>query len=167
MRDAVADDVDDVATIQLTTWRAAYAGLVPDDVLARLSAAEHRERWQARLPAAPPLFCLVAVDGGDVVGFVAGGPSRTGEAGVGQVYALYVSPARWRGGAGRTLLVAAEGRLRDAGFERAVLWVLTTNTPARAFYEACGWPADGRTATEPLHGAELPVSRHARRLGAG
>jgi len=167
VRDAVAADVGDVARIHVTTWRAAYAGLIDDAVLAGLTEEGYRTQWGARLPASPPSFCLVALDGADLVGFAAGGPSLDGDDAEGQVYALYVDPARWRGGAGRALLAAAEERLRETGSERGALWVLSTNAPARSFYEACGWHADGRTRVESLHGTELPVSSFVRRLERG
>jgi GNAT superfamily N-acetyltransferase len=164
VRDAVAADVDDVARVHVATWRAAYAGLIDDAVLAGLTEEGYRTQWGARLPASPPSFCLVALDGADLVGFAAGGPSLDGDEAEGQLYALYVEPARWRGGAGRALLAAAEERFRETGFGRGVLWVLSTNAPARSFYDACGWQADGRTSVESLHGTELPVSSYVREL---
>jgi RimJ/RimL family protein N-acetyltransferase len=33
----------------------------------------------------------------------------------------------------------------DAGYGRAVLWVLRDNPPARRFYEKCGWEWRGAT----------------------
>ena len=161
VRDAVVADVDDLARIQLTTWRTAYAGLIPDDVLAGLSEAEHRERWASRLPVASRAFCLVA--GSPVVGFVSGGHLGDGP----EIYALYVAPAAWRRGAGRSLLAAGVARLRDAGATTAGLWVLRDNARARSFYEAQGWAPTGESRLEEMHGVALPVVRYATRLMAG
>ena len=164
VRDATAADAGAVARIQVASWRAAYAGLLPDDVLAGLSEAESRAQWAARLPAAAPMSCLVT--GAPPAGFVSSGPSLddADHAG-GQVYAMYVDPALWRRGLGRLLLSGAETRLREAGFASAHLWVLTTNEAARGFYEHEGWTASGRTRVERMHGTDLPVVHYERSLG--
>ena len=166
VRDAVLADAAAIARVQVTTWRAAYAGLLPDHVLAGLSPVEHRATWEARLPVSPPTSCLVADDGTVVVGFVTSGPvlAELGSEGTGQVYALYVSPARWRAGIGGALLAAAVDHLREAGFGSATLWVLTTNAAARAFYEHEGWEATGRARVDTLYATEVPETEYARRL---
>src|SRR5690606_41064361 len=62
---------------------------------------------------------------------------------VGEVTAIYLRQAHWGRGIGRRLFAAVVDRLREAGFEEAILWVLDTNARARRFYEAAGWEADG------------------------
>jgi GNAT superfamily N-acetyltransferase len=90
---------------------------------------------------------LAASDDGTVVGYAVFGPYRWDDlAGAGEVYALYVDPDVWGGGAGRALLRAAEARLRALGHHEAALWVLETNRLGRGFYEALGWSADGAQA---------------------
>jgi GNAT superfamily N-acetyltransferase len=133
--------------------------MIPDDVLAGLSEAEHQELWASRLPVAPPTFCLVA--GSPLVGFVSGGHLGDGP----EIYALYVEPSAWRQGVGRGLLAAGLARLRDTGATTAGLWVLRDNTRARAFYEALGWTPTGEHRLEPMHGVDLPVVRYATTLG--
>ena len=161
MRDATAADAGTIGRIVVTTWRAAYAGLIPDHVLAGLSVAELEQQWASWLPADPPRCCLVT--GTPPVGFVGAGPAWQGPGG--QVYAIYVDPAHWGAGHGGRLLRGAVDRLRAAGFDRATLWVLTTNAPARAFYEHEGWRATGRTQVEALHGADLPETEYELGLG--
>jgi ribosomal protein S18 acetylase RimI-like enzyme len=165
VRDATAADAGVVARIQVASWRAGYAGLLPDDVLAGLSEAELRLRWAARLPTAAPASCLVT--GAPPVGFVTSGPSldEADHSGSGQVYALYVDPAHWGHGLGRMLLSGALTRLRDAGFASAHLWVMTTNEAARGFYEHEGWTASGRTQVERMYDTDVPVVEFALALG--
>ena len=43
--------------------------------------------------------------------------------------------------------------LRDDGYEAATLWVLAGNAPARSFYQAQGWTADGAERVDPERGA--------------
>jgi GNAT superfamily N-acetyltransferase len=165
VRPAVAADAAELGRIQVASWRAAYAGLIPDRVLAGLSAEGYRAQWEPRLPATPPVGCFVA--GAPPLGFVTCGPPPDAgdDAGAGgrdgEVYAIYVEPAHWRAGHGRALLAAAVGHLRGVGFTRAGLWVLTTNAPARGFYEHEGWTATGATQVDVLHGVELHETRYA------
>jgi GNAT superfamily N-acetyltransferase len=81
--------------------------------------------------------------------------------GVAYVSHLYVEPAMWGNGIARGLLHLAEAAMREAGFERALLWTPTA-APARGFYERCGWSLDGRErwSTE-LH---LPMVGYEREL---
>jgi ribosomal protein S18 acetylase RimI-like enzyme len=165
VRDATTADAGAVARIQVASWRAAYAGLLPGEVLAGLSEAQLRLQWADRLPVAAPSSCLVT--GTPPVGFVASGPPLDGEdhAARGQVYALYVDPTHWSRGLGRLLLSGAVARLRDAGFASACLWVMTTNKAARGFYEHEGWTATGRTQVERLHDTDVPVVEYVWSLG--
>jgi ribosomal protein S18 acetylase RimI-like enzyme len=55
---------------------------------------------------------------------------------------------------------AALGRLRQAGFESATLWVLDTNTQARRFYEAGGWQWDTTTKPHVIGGREVTEFRY-------
>jgi ribosomal protein S18 acetylase RimI-like enzyme len=170
LRDAGPADAAAVARIQVASWRAAYAGLMPDEVLAGLSEERRREHWETLLAAGPPAFCLLA--GSPPVGFVAAGTARLGYDGDGdgdgdghgQVYAIYVDPEHWGRGHGGALLAAAVERLRAAGSRRVTLWVLTTNLSARAFYERAGWSATGLTRTETMPGAELHETEYATEL---
>jgi ribosomal protein S18 acetylase RimI-like enzyme len=87
--------------------------------------------------------------GGAVIGFVTFGPSRDEDAvGMGEIYALYVDPGRYRGGVGRMLMAHARRRLKGEGFEAAVLWALIGNDRAAGFYEREGWRPDGATREE-------------------
>jgi ribosomal protein S18 acetylase RimI-like enzyme len=112
---------------------------------------------------------VLAVDGGEgaerIAGFVTFGASRDADTiGLGEVYALYVDPDRYRSGLGRLLMAEARRRLREASIEEAVLWVLRGNDRARRFYEGEGWVADGATRLEQPYGIVSNVARFRRRL---
>lgn len=53
---------------------------------------------------------------------------------------------------------------RDAGIERAVLWVLVGNMRARRFYERGGWAADGARRDSAIGPEFVPQLRYARQL---
>jgi ribosomal protein S18 acetylase RimI-like enzyme len=138
--------------VHVATWRDAYAGLLPDDLLDGLDVDDRAERWRGRLAALPDgLFVFVVELDAEVRGFVSGGPSRDGGAG-GEVYAIYVDPGSQDQGAGRQLLHAAVDCLTRAGFTEARLWVLADNHPARGFYESQGWQPDGTEQPWTYHG---------------
>ncbi|MEV7097067.1 GNAT family N-acetyltransferase [Amycolatopsis sp. NPDC051045] len=136
----------------MASWRAAYAGLLPEGFLARLSAEERASSWEQRIAEGAGQV-LVLEEGGVVAGFAAFGPS--------QLYALYLLPELWGLGLGRALHDrVVEGMSGDS----AVLWVLAANERAKAFYLRQGWRPDGETGTEMLDDVTLEVVRFRRSL---
>jgi GNAT superfamily N-acetyltransferase len=59
------------------------------------------------------------------------------------VSAVFAHPDRWRQGVARGLLEIAEAAMRAEGYSEVQLWT-PQDAPARRFYEATGWTADGR-----------------------
>jgi ribosomal protein S18 acetylase RimI-like enzyme len=149
-RDAIAADAAAIAAVQVAAWRVAYRGLLPDAALARLSVADGTERWAEILGAgAPRTTTVLAVDGGEVVGFAATGPAPgADDPALGRLYAIYLAPWTVGTGLGHRLHAAATDRLRAAGFTAAELWVLRGNARALRFYHREGWVDTGRTQVE-------------------
>jgi ribosomal protein S18 acetylase RimI-like enzyme len=168
IRPAAVADAQAIAVVHVAAWQDAYAGLLPDDVLAGLTVSEWAERRQGQLASmAEGSFVLVFDTGGRIGGFVSGGPSRDQFAG-GEVYAIYVHPGGQGRGAGRRLLQAATRQLADLGFTAASLWVLADNHPARGFYESQGWHADGTAKPWTLAGGDsVPEVRYVKNLWPG
>jgi ribosomal protein S18 acetylase RimI-like enzyme len=165
VRPATADDADAIAVVQVHTWREAFRGTVPQDHLDRLDPSKRRQVWVRLLRSdQPPTGTFVAdhpVDG--VVGFIHVSPSRDSDTDprlVGEVQAVYVLPKHGRQGAGRLLMEAGLRRLAEAGYREVVLWVLQDNQPARRFYEAGGWRADGSSKTDESRGFALAEVRY-------
>ncbi len=159
VRDAVVADARAIAEIHVRAWRAAYAGLLPDELLAAMSVRVREDRWQRILAAADSrAFTLVAGPAGVALGFCSVLPSRDDDATerTGEIAALYVDPGRWRQGIGHALVAGALERMARAGWTEATLWVLDGNAPALAFYRAHGFADDGaRARHEPSGRAEL------------
>jgi GNAT superfamily N-acetyltransferase len=165
IRDARPGDALPVARVHVRSWQAAYRGLIEDDFLDRLRPEDRAASYAfgAEDPAAPRT--IVAEAEGEIWGFATAGPCRDEDApAVAELYALYVDPDRWRGGAGRLLLDAATARMREAGFEDAVLWVLRGNRAAERFYAGAGWRRDGGERTEQPYGVVSRVVRMRRSL---
>jgi len=165
VRDARPADAAAVAGVHVRAWQVGYRGLVADDHLDGLRAEDRagRYRFAAADPDAPAT--VLAVEDGEVVGFVTTAPSPdAGVPAAGEVLALYVDPASWRRGVGRRLLAEARARLAGRGCEVAVLWVLAGNAGAERFYVADGWAADGLRRRQELWGVEVDEVRYRRAL---
>jgi GNAT superfamily N-acetyltransferase len=152
IRRATTSDAAAIARVQAETWRAAYAGILPDSVLDAMSVSAGASRWEGHI-ANDGVAVWVA---GDVDAFASAGPSRDEDRhGTTELYALYVHPRAQRRGLGAALLGAA------IEHGATTLWVLADNAAGRAFYEACGWSADGTYRTIDLFGAQAGEVRYA------
>lgn len=164
IRPATPADADAIAALHLASYRAAYEGLLPAEVLSGLSAEDRRRRWQVSLND-PRRRTLIAQDhdGAPVlIGFAEIGPSRDedGGAATGELMALHVTQSRWRHGVGRALHDTAVAALAAQGFQVMTLWVLTRNSRARAFYQAMGWNHDGTAREHLALGIQVPEVRY-------
>jgi GNAT superfamily N-acetyltransferase len=166
VRDAGPADARAVAQVHVASWRSAYAGLLPEAVLGGLSVDHRAARWGRLLDRSGPDRVLVAEQAGRIVGFASVGPTRDRDLGpeTGQVGTLYVEPGIWGTGVGRSVLDAGLERLATAGYHRAVLWMLSTNERAAAFYRHRGWVADGRLRLQQFGGTVVLDRRLARPL---
>ena len=169
VRHALAEDAEAIARLQVISWQAAYAGIIPDGHLAAMSAAEGARRHRARL-AAPPARAadLLAERDGTAVGWASCGPTRDDDldaSAVGEIRAMYADPSAWSTGVGAALMQASLDHLARAGFTAVTLWVLEDNARARSFYERWGFRVDGAHQVAEL-GAPVGEVRYALRLPA-
>jgi L-amino acid N-acyltransferase YncA len=168
LRDGRAADAAAIAAVHVASWRAAYPGLLPAAVLADLSV-EHRTATWERVLADRRHFVVVAERDGCVTGVGHAGPARDADVGstTGQLTTLYLAPGTWGAGTGRALHDAALGCLVAAGYDSAVVWMLSTNDRARRFYERQGWGRDRVLRVQQFGGRVVIDHRFARRLGPG
>jgi ribosomal protein S18 acetylase RimI-like enzyme len=189
VREGGVADIPAVEDVRRASWRAAYAGLIEARhleraIAPRASPPDPSRRTLVAVTRDHPLVVGYASFGPerslpaahlhpDAAGSAAGGAgppagaaplTEAGLAGAtGEVYALYVSPDWWSTGTGRSLMAAALTALSQAGYQRAVLWVLADNARARRFYERAGFAADGAENVLAGLGGVLEV-RYARPL---
>jgi len=138
LRLATESDAPTIARIYVETWRDSYPGMLPDDVLVRLSPDRQSRSWRhaVRDPSQAVLVADELTAG--VVGFGSCGASRHRNLPFsGEVYTLYVSGDHQRRGVGRQLILSLLATLRERGHDSAVVWALADN-PSRFFYEAMG-----------------------------
>jgi GNAT superfamily N-acetyltransferase len=163
IRPARSNDAAAIARIQVRGWRAAYAGLMPQDYLDSLSVPDRTARWRAWIDApSEGVRIWMAEEDGGAVGFASTGPSRDPDAepGTGEVHAIYLEPSLIGTGRGRALFAHVVDDLRAQGYRRAELWVLPGNNRARRFYEAAGWRTDGSQKNEPFDDIEVVEVRY-------
>jgi ribosomal protein S18 acetylase RimI-like enzyme len=166
IRLATPDDALPLARLHVAAWRAAYRGLVPDEFLDGLDVDARAARFRSWLTAREAenhmaeedreLWGWLTVDGCRDPDL---DPQTTGE-----IWGIYLAPAHWRQGLGRTLCRYGEEILRSRGYAVATLWVLSGNERARRFYEAMGFFADGASKSPDL-GVPLEAVRYRKALG--
>ena len=135
---ATEEDIKGRAFVHFTSWRETYSGIIGDDYLERVMTQEKCYEIAKRFPD----NCLVAKDGGSVVGFVCYGEYRGGGLeGAGEISSIYVLGEYQRRGVGRALMDAALSKLSEFG--KVALWVLKDNEKAIDFYKKLGFYPDG------------------------
>jgi L-amino acid N-acyltransferase YncA len=164
IRRATSADARAIAEIGVRSWQAAYRGLLPAAFLAGLNVTAREIAWQSMLEAdeidAAP--CWMAERDEHAIGYVASGPPRDEDVALPaiEIYAIYVAPEAWRGGAGRGLLTTAVSHWQALAVTSLVLWALEGNLAGRSFYEAMGWRTDGGRQYIDLGGFEAPEVRY-------
>jgi GNAT superfamily N-acetyltransferase len=175
VRRPVLGDVDELARINIDTWRAAYAGIVPQARLDSMDVQTYRLRWlESVTTGRPGVELLVAEVDGRLAAYAVAGPYRPQEdagpevvTGLAELYALYVDPPMQGRGAGTAVHDTVLRMLAAQGNQEAALWVLADNLPSRRWYERRGWRADGALSTWSAGDRELPELRMRRSLAAG
>lgn len=115
IRRATPDDAEAIADVHVRSWKVAYRGLLPDEVIEQMAAGRQAraERFGVLLTDENSRQRVwVAVDGSGIVGMAVIGPSRDPEAGpiTGELEAIYLAPEAMGRGTGRALLARARHR---------------------------------------------------------
>jgi L-amino acid N-acyltransferase YncA len=148
VRPAVESDVGEIVRIQATTWRVAYADVLPDSVLSTMDGDDARNAWSAAVSAGEPYHVLIAFEGEWTVGFCAAARYAGADgASIAEISTLLVEPRWGRRGHGGRLLAVAGAALRRAGSQEGQAWVPEPDAASRGFYERAGWAADGAVRT--------------------
>lgn len=166
VRVAVPNDAAEITRIQLTTWRSAYAELLPAEILDGLDPEESETEWRHTLTKGPASV-LVATEGPWTVGFCAAGLAPEEEttsadgstpadfATIGLVSTLLVEPRWGRRGHGGRLLGNMVSRLSARGATRGISWVAEADTASMAFFQGVDWNPDGTVRTLDAGGRTL------------
>lgn len=140
IREAGIEDATDIAQVRVASWQSTYRGVIPENYLESLSAAEFTGHWQGILAAngRQGYTCVAENQAGEIIGFALGGVERSEDPTFqGELYALYLLEAYQRHGIGRELVFTIARYLIRERINTMLAWVLSDN-PARAFYETMG-----------------------------
>ena len=161
IRTIQSTDIGHVSSIYAQSWKAAYAGIVPQEYLDALK----EDRWSPILTKSP-FTSLVLLDGGRYVGTSAFGQARDAAMqGWGEIVSIYLMPQYFGLGYGDKLLDAVVSFLKQEGYGGIYLWVLAENRRARRFYERHQFRHNGDTKCIKIGGEDLPEVRYVRQIG--
>ncbi|SJZ61226.1 FR47-like protein [Enhydrobacter aerosaccus] len=170
IRRAIRGDAAAIGRVHVETWQSAYAGLLPDMMLAGMSDVRQSALWARALSDPQETRGVFVADDEEmgVVGFGSCGPVRDMPEGldgtetrVGEVYLLYVEPDFQNQGLGRRLLDAMFRQLQADGYDTVILWMLAEN-PTRFFYEGLGGALVGQR-TDTFAGTDVDEVAYAWR----
>ena len=145
VRPARPADAERVARVQLSTWRTAYADLLPPEAL-DVPEVQAAALWLGAVesPPSPQHRLLVAMERDELVGFAASGPATDEDvAGAVELMTLLVEPRWGRRGHGSRLVAASVEHWRGDGFDTAVAWAWERDPATRSFLKGSGWEPDG------------------------
>jgi ribosomal protein S18 acetylase RimI-like enzyme len=166
IRPATPEDAGVIAAIHVSSSRAVYDGVVPDETI-RAFTVERREASWREILITREADVWIAEYGTRDLGWICVGKSRDPDAEprTAELWAMYIEPASWRRGIGRALWAHAEGFLRSENYCRVTLWALQDNARALAFYRAVGFAEDpGYAIKRDRGGVELVEIRLRREL---
>jgi GNAT superfamily N-acetyltransferase len=168
VRVAWVDDAPAIAELQLRTWRAVYADLLPADALPGPEATESAAAaWRASLatPRDARNRVLVALERNRVVGFAITSPASDPDCDPvadAELMEFTVDPDERGLGHGSRLLQAAADTMRADRFTRAVLWAVAGDDDLRGFLTGAGWAPDGAHRALDLDGAGTTLVKQVR-----
>ena len=137
IRKAVLADAKGIAKVHVNSWRSTYKGIIPEEVLQRMSYNEREARWMQMIPEYP---VFVAETGeGEIIGFASGGKERSGNYPEfdGELYAIYLLQQCQGQGIGKALVKKIAESLKEMGSCSMLVLVLAENK-SRYFYESLG-----------------------------
>jgi ribosomal protein S18 acetylase RimI-like enzyme len=137
IRRARSSDAVPLADTHDLAWRTAYQGIIPGPELDKLINRRGAEWWDGAIRKGSRISILQFGD--TVAGYANYGRNRARSLAYdGEIYELYLRPEFQGLGYGRRLFSAVRRDLAQSGIKSLIVWALSDNTPAVAFYRALG-----------------------------
>jgi ribosomal protein S18 acetylase RimI-like enzyme len=145
IRQAKPADAAAVAATHDDAWRNAYQGIIPGAELDKMINRRGPIWWDNAIRKGSRIAVLGF--GETVAGYANYGRNRARSLVYdGEIYELYLRPEFQGLGFGRRLFSAARRDLGQSGLKSLVVWALSDNDPAVAFYRALGGRAVARSS---------------------
>ena len=133
-------DANALAYIQTESWKAAFAGILDAETLAKCTNIDRATAmYQRLLDENKGNGYLLSVDGNPhCIAYwdAARDVEFTGKA---ELICIHSLPDNWHKGYGSQMMDQVLKDIEEAGYSEVVLWVFRENHRARAFYEAKGF----------------------------
>ena len=137
IRRALPGDAEQIAAVHDGAWREAYRGLIPGRELERLIARRGPDWWRRAVAQGSRLLVLSLH--GTIGGYVSYGRNRAPSMDFdGEIFELYLAPEYQGMGFGARLYKAARHDLAANGLDSTLVWTLSDNDRAVAFYRRLG-----------------------------
>ena len=160
--EATREMAHELAQVHISSWQAAYKGLIPQSFLDSLSIKKRETSYRFGSELDEGCFFFAVRHEGRIIGlvFLKGCEDCTMKS-LGEISAIYLAPDSWRMGYGGKMIGFAQDFLANLGYEKVVIWVLEDNISARRFYEKHGFRYDGGRKIITL-GEEVPEVRYSK-----
>lgn len=145
-----AADVRALASVQIASWWAAYARILPKSYLNSLLNRDIEQEWKAILKRTDHRTLGLWVND-QLIGFIHIGPPRDSDCPNrthGEIHTFYLLERYWGKGLGRLLFDQALREFKIRRKSTCVLWALAKNKRANQFYERQGFSWDGQLRRE-------------------
>jgi ribosomal protein S18 acetylase RimI-like enzyme len=161
IRSATPDDAASIAHVHVTSWKGAYAGVLPAEYLDTLDPESRLDEWTKILSEGRGTTIVAEADG-RTLGFASWGPSRDEDAENGdlELYAIYLDPEAWGRGVARDLMRTVLADVQPG--TPMSLWVPATSDRARHFYRRHGFHPDGIERIDEVGGTPVTQVRYRR-----
>jgi ribosomal protein S18 acetylase RimI-like enzyme len=136
VRGAKVSDAARLTSVFRNAWRNSYMGIIPHQALENTLQRRDALWWRAQIRSGETI--LVVEVAGKVGGYATAGLSRARGVPQGEIYELYLEPSYQGLGLGEHLFEACRYRLDQRKLRGLIVWALSQNTSAIAFYERRG-----------------------------
>lgn len=137
IRRAGSKDASAISQVHDASWQEAYSGIIPAGALKRMVQRRGVSWWATALRRGVEILVLEV--GEDVVGYATMGRNRVATLDYdAEIYEIYLKPEYQGLGFGRRLFLAARKALASQGKPRVIVWALSDNERAEAFYSGLG-----------------------------
>ncbi len=151
IREATIDDVEGIVKVNIDVWQTAYEGIIHNETLRSLceNLDERIDRFKNEyiesINKKKRIYQAVALDNGEVVGFIKYGDYRNDEnysfINTAEVYAIYIYDKYQGNQIGTRLINYASTHMIELNmYKSLIIWTLKQNK-SRSFYEHIGGEA--------------------------
>lgn len=156
IRKANNSDLNGIIRVNVETWKIAYKGVVPDDLIRGFAMRTQDKGWQKKLKnmIEENIFFIAETNESEIIGFAIGGLEMSKNSNYkGELMGIYILKECQRQGIGKSLTGKIVKELIKMNINTMLVWVLEKN-PYRAFYDTLGGKVIDKKEHETL---KLPV----------